>query len=141
MLFSFCKDINIRDLFFGIQKTNSSLIIMTTTLWTFDMAQELISLRARYRDDFENASNREHINIWHNIAVRISLNHNCLVTARQCQIKWAALKSGYDNICRILSGNREGFHVYSPNFFDIEFFDLMQREFWLPRSNNSINLT
>ena len=39
-------------------------------------------------------------------AVRISLNHNILVTARQCQIKWAALRQGYDNIYRILSGNR-----------------------------------
>ena len=47
---------------------------------------------------------------------------------------------GYENISKILSGNREGFLIQSPNLFNIEFFDLMQEEFWLPTRNNSINL-
>ena len=49
------------------------------------------------------------------------------------------MKQGYENICRILSENPEGFSVYSPNLFDIEFFDSMSDEFWRPRSNNNLN--
>ena len=113
---------------------------MANFAWTFDMTYHLIRLRAQYQDDFENATNREHYGIWNAIATRISLNSRFLVTARQCQIKWAALKRGYENICRILSGNPSQFPIQSPNSFDIEFFDLMQDEFWLPTSNNSINL-
>ena len=111
---------------------------MTTIVWSFDMTQELIALRARFQDEFENSANRDHINIWGTIAVRISLNSQILVTARQCQIKWRSLKRGYDNICRILSGNREGYPTFSPNLFDIEFFNMMQQEFWMPQSNNLI---
>jgi len=111
---------------------------MTTIVWSFDMTQELIALRARFQDEFENSANRDHINIWGTIAVRISLNSQILVTARQCQIKWRSLKRGYDNICCILSGNREGYPTFSPNLFDIEFFNMMQQEFWMPQSNNLI---
>ena len=49
-----------------------------------------------------------------------------------------SLKQGYENICRILSGNRKRFSIHSPNLFDIEFFDMMSQEFWLPQSNNLI---
>ena len=109
--------------------------------WTFNMTQNLIELRAEYQDDFENSANRDHIDIWNRIAIRISFRDQTLVTARQCQIKWRALRRGYDNVCRILSGNREGFPIQSPNLFDIEFFEMMSDEFWLLKSNKSINLT
>ena len=61
--------------------------------------------------------------------------------AHQCQIKWHALRRGYDNVCKILSENRKGFLIQNPNLFDIEFFEMMSDEFWLLRSNKSINLT
>jgi hypothetical protein len=112
---------------------------MSTFAWTFNMTQNLIDLRAHYREDFEFAANREHSGLWSRIARLISQNWRILVTARQCQIKWNAMKQGYENICRILSGNPEGFPVHSPNLFDIEFFDSMSDEFWRPRSNNNLN--
>jgi hypothetical protein len=103
------------------------------------MTQNLLELRAHYREDFEYAANHEHLNIWSIIANRISVNLRILVTGRQCQIKWSAMKQGYENICRILSGNPEGFPIRSPNLFDIEFFDMMTDEFWRPTSNNNLN--
>ena len=84
---------------------------MATFMWIFDMTFELIRLRAWYQNEFENVSNRDHLGIWNTIATRISLNSHLLVTVRQCQIKWSALKKGYKNICRILSGNRERFSI------------------------------
>jgi hypothetical protein len=164
-MFSFRENINIRSLFYSLSFSHSlffphislSLIlsfshshslflsfslqffkIMATIIWTFEMTQELIVLRARFNAEFENSANRDHIDIWSTIAVRISLNSQTLVTARQCQIKWRSLRRGYDNICRILSDNREGYPTFSPNLFDIEFFDMMRQEFWTPQSNNLI---
>lgn len=113
---------------------------MSTFAWTFRMTEYLLELRARHQDDFEYAANFEHIDIWNRIATRITFNCNILVTGRQCQIKWNAMKQGYENICRILRGNPEGFPIHSPNLFDIEFFDTMCDEFWRPTSNNLINL-
>jgi len=112
---------------------------MSTFSWTFDMTQNLLELRARFQDDFEYAANFEHQGIWSRIAAQVSSNSRILVTGRQCQIKWNAMKQGYENICRVLRGNPEGFPTRSPNLFDIEFFDMMCDEFWRPTSNNNLN--
>jgi hypothetical protein len=108
--------------------------------WTFRMTENLLDLRASNQEDFEYAANFEHSGIWGQIAAQISFNCNTIVTARQCQIKWNAMKQGYENICHILRGNPEGFPIHSPNLFDIEFFDTMCAEFWRPTSNNLNNL-
>ena len=104
------------------------------------MTNDLLSLRARYQNEFEYARNYEHMNIWSRIASRISYNHGTVVTGRQCQIKWNAMKQGYENVCRILSGNPEGFPTHSPNLFDLEFFDTMSEEFWQLTGNDLNNL-
>ena len=38
-------------------------------------------------------------------------------------------EASYENICRILSENPEGFPIHSPNLFNIEFFEIMSDEF------------
>ncbi len=111
-----------------------------TFAWSFRMTEYLIDLRARHQEDFEYAANFEHLGIWSQIASQISFNCNTIVTGRQCQIKWNAMKRGYENVCRILGGNPSGFPTHSPNLFDIEFFDMMSAEFWRPTSKNLNNL-
>src|ERR1043165_1469417 len=112
----------------------------TTFAWSFKMTEYLIDMQARHQENFEYAMNFEHLRIWNQIAAQISFNCNTLVTGRQYQIKWNAMKQGYENICRILSGNPEGFPTHSPNLFDIEFFDTMCAKFWRLTSNNLNNL-
>src|SRR5262245_9943735 len=108
--------------------------------WSLRMTDDLLALRARYQNEFEYARNYEHMNIWNRIAHRISYNHRTVVTGRQCQIKWNSMRQGYENVCRILRGNPEGFPIHSPNLFDLEFFDTMSEEFWQPTGNNLNNL-
>ncbi|GBB94180.1 hypothetical protein RclHR1_23000001, partial [Rhizophagus clarus] len=50
--------------------------------------------------------------------------------------KWNALKSGYENLKRLLSGNLEGFPTHTPTLHDERFHDELSDEFWLAESNN-----
>src|SRR3954468_16110988 len=114
---------------------------MAATIWTFDATQDLINLRFDYRLQFENASNHKHSGLWDQISIQISNTNPIQVSGRQCQIKWNALVHGYENIRRIRIENPEGFPLRSPNRYDIEFYGMMEDEFWLPQSNydNLIN--
>src|SRR5262245_56876376 len=93
------------------------------SFWSFRMTYYLLALRYKYQYEYEYDRNNEHMNIWNRIASKISYNHGTVVNGRQCQIKWNAMKQGYENICRILSGNPSGFPIHSSNLFDLEFFD------------------
>src|SRR6266542_2367272 len=108
--------------------------------WSFRMTKYLIDLRARHQEDFEYVTNFKYLGIWSQITFQISFNCNTIVTGRQCQIKWNAMKQEYENVYRILGGNPFRFPTHSPNLFDIEFFDMMSAEFWHPTSKNLNNL-
>ena len=75
--------------------------------------------------------------IWNHISQNINNDHqNFTPTKRQCRNKWNALKSGYENLKRLLSGNLEGFPTHTPTLHDERFHDELSDEFWLAESNN-----
>jgi hypothetical protein len=112
-----------------------------TCLWNLQTCENLINLRAQYQNNFEYARNSDHAGLWERIAININQINNIQISARQCQNKWHSLIRGYNNIKRILNrdtrGARRTRNVASPNRYDIQFYELMRSEFWLPRGNNS----
>jgi len=104
-------------------------------VWPVDATSLLIRLRRNYQEQFELAANRDHATIWANISLQIIVSKNFFVTGRQCQIKWQALKNGYENASRLLRGNPDGHEIHSPNRFDRVFYQEMSDEFWLSTGN------
>lgn len=104
-------------------------------VWPTNATLLLIRLRREYHTQFELAANRDHAAIWSNISLRIIIALNFIVTGRQCQIKWQALKSGYENASRILNENPDGYEIRSPNRYDRVFYQEMSDEFWLNTGN------
>ena len=112
-----------------------------TRLWTLNVAENLINLRAEYQSQFEYARNSDHAGLWERIATNINRINANQVTARQCQTKWHVLIRGYNNIKRILNQDasraRRTRNVMFSNKYDIQFYKLMRSKFWLLRSSNS----
>ena len=121
-------------------KIFSNHIIKMTRLWTLNVAENLINLRAEYQSQFEYARNSDHAGLWKRIANNLNTDNTIQITARQCQNKWYSLVRGYHNSKRILKGEaRRTTNLVSPNRYDVQFYELMRSEFWLPRGS-SLNL-
>lgn len=98
--------------------------------WPDHIARTLIEQRRRHQQLFEDHT--YHNDLWTRIANHIRRRHQYEVTARQCQVKWYALKSGYQNLKRLLSDNPDGdgYVIKSPNWHDRMFYDELSDEFW-----------
>jgi hypothetical protein len=103
--------------------------------WTIDAAKQLIRERRNLNWQFEQLANRDHNNVWVQIANRLFAAIGFVATANQCRIKWNSLKRGFENSRRIYSGNTEDFPISSPNNFDESCFNEMSDQFWLQTSN------
>lgn len=101
--------------------------------WPVNVTRVLIQQRRRHHQLFEDST--RHNPLWTRIANHIQRNYNYQVTATQCQIKWYALKNGYENSRRLLQDNPNGHTIRSPNSFDRRFYDEMTDEFWLQTGN------
>ena len=103
--------------------------------WPDDTVLTLIEQRRRHHQLFED--NTCHTNLWIRIANHIWNNHQYEVSARQCQVKWYSLKSGYENLKRLLSRDpdTDGHEIRSPNWHDRKFYDELSDEFWLRDGN------
>ena len=101
--------------------------------WPFNVARALIQQRRRHHQLFEDST--RHSRLWTRIANHLQRNYNYQVTATQCQIKWYALKSGYENSKRLLHGNQSGHNIRSPNHYDRRFYNEMADEFWTQTGN------
>ena len=101
--------------------------------WPVNVTRALIQQRRRHHQLFEDST--RHNPLWTRIANHIQRNYNYQVTATQCQIKWYALKHGYENSRRLLQDNPNGHTIRSPNSFDRRFYDEMTDEFWLQTGN------
>ena|SRR5215475_3620031 len=106
-----------------------------TAEWPDDVVLVLIQQRRQHQQLFE--VNTRHSDLWTRIANYIRHHHQCEITARQCQVKWYALKSGYENLRRLLSENpdEEGYQIKSPNWHDRMFYDELSDEFWCRTGN------
>ena len=105
--------------------------------WPDEIALTLIEQRRRHHQLFE--SNTRHADLWIRIANHIRHHHQYEVSARQCQVKWYSLKSGYENLERLLNRDpdADGYELRSPNWHDRIFHEELSDEFWL-RSGNYI---
>jgi hypothetical protein len=66
-----------------------------------------------------NVENTKHNNtLWTNISDCIFNLYGFRITAKQCQVKWYALKQGYENAKRLLQGNPNGYIIRSLNSYD-----------------------
>lgn len=66
-----------------------------------------------------NVENTKHNNtLWTNISDCIFNLYGFRTIAKQCQVKWYALKQGYENAKRLLQGNPNGYNIRSLNSYD-----------------------
>src|SRR6266516_322170 len=77
--------------------------------WMVNAAIQLVIEKRNLHWQFERLANRDHNNIWTLISNRLFAATGFAVTANQCRRKWHALKRGYENTRRILTGNEEDF--------------------------------
>jgi hypothetical protein len=87
-------------------------------VWPPDVTLTLIRQRRIEQQNFEWAANHDHMNIWMRISLQILRTNNFFATPRQCQIKWQALRSGYDNINNIKVNQTQSCTVRLPNRYD-----------------------
>ena len=108
--------------------------------WPVDVTLTLIRQRRIEQPNFEWAAHYQHNRIWTYISLQISVAHYFYASPCQCQIKWQSLKSGYENISRILNDNPDRYNVRSPNRYDRRFYDEMSDEFWISRGDYLIQI-
>ena len=100
----------------------------------------IIRQRRLEQQNFEWSANHDHMNIWNRISFQILASDNFFATGRQCQIKWQALKSGYENIMNIERNRTRGRTIRPPNRYDRFFHQEMTDEFWIPSGNYLIQI-
>ncbi|UZO25003.1 uncharacterized protein OCT59_017292 [Rhizophagus irregularis] len=68
--------------------------------------------------------------LWRGIARDIRNNHIFRPTRKQCREKWNALKSGYENLERLINRNPEKYPTRTPTLHDERFHQELSDEFW-----------
>ena len=109
-------------------------------IWPINATLILIRQRRIEQPNFEWVANYEHNQIWTRISLQILIIDGFYTSARQCQIKWQALKSGYENLAYILNSNPDDHMIRSPNRYDRLFYKEMSDEFWISTSDYLIHL-
>lgn len=103
--------------------------------WTINSSLQLIRERRNENAQFAQLRNSAHNAVWSTIANNIFRVTGLVVTPNQCHTKWNSLKRGYKNLRRIMTDNRRGYPISSPNSFDEACFNEMSDEFWTTTSN------
>src|SRR5205814_7688030 len=99
--------------------------------WTINSSIQLIREHKNANSQFIQLRNSGHHAVWSSIANNIFNTTGLVVTPNQCRTKWNSLKRGYKNLIRIMSNNRRGYPLSSPNSFDEACFGEMSDEFWV----------
>ena len=76
--------------------------------WPEDATLTLIRCRRLYQAMFASSRVRDQGAYWGTISRDIARAHNFAPTLEQCRNKWNALKSGYENLARLIAGNPIG---------------------------------
>ena len=103
--------------------------------WTINSSIQLIRERRNANSQFVQLRNSGHHAVWSSIANNIFNTTGLVIMPNQCRTKWNSLKRGYENLIRIMSDNRRGYPLSSPNSFDEACFGEMSDEFWVVTSN------
>jgi len=97
--------------------------------WTINSSIQLIRERRNANSQFVQLRNSGHHAVWNSIANNIFNTTGLVITPNQCRTKWNSLKRGYENLIKIMSNNRRGYPLSSPNSFDEACFGEMNDEF------------
>src|SRR6266516_5232280 len=73
--------------------------------WSEDATLTLIRRRRLYQAMFASSRVQDQGTYWRNISQDIALVHNFAPTLEQCRNKWNSLKSGYENLARLIASN------------------------------------
>jgi len=104
--------------------------------WPKDATLSLIQYRRLYQTNFSTTPIHEQKRLWSRISQGINDDHpDFAPSKRQCRNKWNSLKSGYENLKRLLDGNPEGFPTHIPTIHDEYFHEELSDEFWLTECN------
>jgi len=104
--------------------------------WTDDAALTLIRRRRAFQYHFSVTAINSQKRFWRRISRDVRAAHpNFVVNRQQCRTKWNSLKTGYENLKRLLNGNPEGFPTRTPSLHDERFHDELSDEFWLAERN------
>ncbi|GBC34531.2 hypothetical protein GLOIN_2v1789989 [Rhizophagus irregularis DAOM 181602=DAOM 197198] len=98
--------------------------------WPDDAALTLIQRRRAYQPLFTTTRLHNQNQLWRGIARDIRNNHIFRPTRKQCREKWNALKSGYENLERLINRNPEGYPTRTPTLHDERFHQELSDEFW-----------
>jgi hypothetical protein len=108
--------------------------------WPDNAVLTLIQYRRQHQPDFCTTPIHEQKHIWDQISQDINNDHpNFAPDKSQCRNKWNALKSGYENLKRLMGGNPEGFPTRTPTLHDERFHEELSDEFWLRECNYLID--
>jgi hypothetical protein len=100
--------------------------------WPDDAVLTLIRRRRAYQFLFSTTALRNQKRIWRRIAREINNTHATFApTKGQCKNKWNALKSGYENLERLINGNPDEFPTRTPTLHDERFHQELSDQFWL----------
>lgn len=104
--------------------------------WPSGGTLSLIRYRRACQDVFSRTAIHEQTGLWDEISQNINADHPRFApTSTQCRNKWNSLKSGYENMKRLLNGNPEGFPTHTPKLPDEQFHEELSDEFWLVERN------
>lgn len=104
--------------------------------WPDDATLTLIQERRLYQQVFNLTPIHQQKRLWTIISQNINNDHPAFApTKKQCRNKWNSLKSGYENLKRLLDGNPEGFPTHRPTHHDEHFHEELSDEFWLVECN------
>ena len=79
--------------------------------WPEDATLTLIRYRHLYQTMFVLSRVQDQGTYWRNISQDIALAYNFASTLEQCRNKWNSLKSGYENLARLIASDP---HRYRP---------------------------
>ncbi|TLY03942.1 MAG: myb/SANT-like DNA-binding domain-containing protein [Thaumarchaeota archaeon] len=104
--------------------------------WPNDATLTLIRERRLYQNSFTSTPIQSQKRLWRAIALEINNIHpNFAPNRRQCKNKWNALKSGYENLKRLINENPDGYPTRTPSLHDERFHEELSDEFWLVERN------
>jgi hypothetical protein len=104
--------------------------------WPDNAALSLIRRRRLYQSLFATTPLHDQGLIWSAISREVvQLHPYFVVTDRQCRNKWNSLKSGYENLERLINGNPNEYNTRTPTLHDERFHDELSDQFWLTERN------
>jgi DNA-binding LacI/PurR family transcriptional regulator len=103
--------------------------------WTRNATQVLIEERRSRQLLFTTTPIQRQYRIWRAISAEVLRRSGLRVSKNQCRNKWNALKTGYENLERLIEQNPQQFPTHTPTLDDEYFHGELSDEFWLVECN------